>query len=116
MNTVSKGKLGEDYICKYLQSKNIQILRRNYRAKKGEIDIIAKEEDTIVFIEVKLRTNDTYGMGAEAVTFKKQELLKQTAQYFIDEEGYTNFNFRFDVADIMLTDGNYKLNYISNAF
>ena len=75
---MNKRQLGTDYediACDYLQKAGYVILDRNFRSKKGEIDIVAKDNDVIVFVEVKYRKSNSYGYSAEAVNYKKQMSL-----------------------------------------
>ena len=72
MNTVLIGKFGEDTAQKYLLENGYKILKRNYRAAGGEIDIIAKKGDHLSFVEVKSRADKKYGYAADAVNYPKQ--------------------------------------------
>lgn len=114
-DTLRLGKTGEDLVCQYIIRNGMQLLKRNYRAGKGEIDLIAMEGDTVVFIEVKTRSGLNYGTAAEAVGYRKQQVLIRTAQYFIAQHGFYETNIRFDVAEVYPSEGN-RLNYIANAF
>ena len=89
-------------------------MERNYAARGGEIDIIALDGDTTVFVEVKYRESDVSGYPSEAVTEKKQERIIKTAMKYISETG--NDNIRFDVAEIMDRNGRKYIRYIENAF
>lgn len=111
------GKIGEDSVCEYLRTNGINILGRNFRTKFGEIDIIANEDDTLIFIEVKARTNKRYGNPCEAVTYKKQKAISAAAILYIAENNLTDKNVRFDVAEVILNPGNTaSVHYIENAF
>lgn len=76
------GTLGEDIACDFLSKKGYTILQRNFKARYGELDIIAIETNTLVFIEVKTRTTLRFGTPEEAITPRKLHELIQTAQYF----------------------------------
>lgn len=76
------GQLGEDYAVKLLKRKGYKILERNFRAKFGEIDIVAKDGDTLVFVEVKTRWSKKFGLPEEAVTPKKLSKIKRTGEYY----------------------------------
>lgn len=78
----SVGKQGEDIATVYLQKKGWKILHRNFKARYGEIDIVALDENVLVFVEVKTRINQTYGTPAEAVNSRKLREVVQTAQYY----------------------------------
>lgn len=113
---MNKRQLGTDYedmACKYLQNKGYIILERNFRSKKGEIDIIAKDNDVLVFVEVKYRRNNSYGYSAEAVNNKKQTVIYRVAEaYLAYRKEYYGMPCRFDVIGF----DSDKLNHIKNAF
>ncbi len=106
------GKRGEIAATKYLISLGYKILEKNYKTYIGEIDIIAKDEDTLVFIEVKTRTSDDYGVPSEAVTIKKQEKYYKVAWEYLIKTKNCDSPCRFDVVEI--EDG--KINLIKDAF
>ena len=81
----------------------------------GEIDIIAKENEMLVFVEVKMRTGSKYGIGAEAVTAKKIEKIQICARLYLQENSLGNQDLRFDVIDIMGSDQK-RINHIKAAF
>lgn len=114
MNNIQKGKLGEDIALNYLINNNVNILETNYRIKSGEIDIIAKIDEEIVFIEVKSRSNIKFGYPSEAVDNKKIRKIINTAKYYILKHNLNNISIRFDVIEIYLKDK--KINHIVNAF
>lgn len=114
MNNKEKGEVGENIASKYLLSKGAQILERNYRIKSGEIDIIAKLDNELVFIEVKSRTNKKYGYPCESVNYKKINKITNTAKYYILKNNLYDIPIRFDVVEIYFSDR--KLNHIVNAF
>ena len=114
-DTLRLGRAGEDAVCKYIIDRGMKLLARNYRAAKGEIDLIACTGDTVVFIEVKSRSGLSYGTAAEAVGFHKQKTVIRTAQHFIAQHGLYESNIRFDVAEVYLVQ-ECRINYIENAF
>jgi putative endonuclease len=114
MNNIQKGKLGEDIALNYLINNNANILETNYRIKSGEIDIIAKIDEEIVFIEVKSRSDIKFGYPSEAVDNKKIRKIINTAKYYILKHNLNNISIRFDVIEIYLKDK--KINHIVNAF
>ncbi len=115
------GDLGERIAEKYLREKNYQILKKNYQKRWGEIDIIAKENQEIVFVEVKTRTknkSDFYGQPQDSVNFFKQQKLIKTAKTYLFENDYSSqTNWRIDVIAIKLNEQNKKadLEHIKNA-
>lgn len=106
------GKLGEDLACKYLQNNGYKILERNFEAKQGEIDIIAMEQNELVFIEVKTRTNTNYGKPIEAVDNRKQKHLIKTVEYYLYARKLENEFVRIDVIEIYLYNHKYRVNHI----
>jgi len=114
MNNKQKGDLGEDIACRYLLSKGAEILESNYKIKTGEIDIITKLENEIVFVEVKSRSNIKYGYPSEAVNYKKIKKIVNTAKYYILKKNLHNVPIRFDVIEVYLNEN--KVNHIVNAF
>ena len=114
MNNIEKGKLGEKIAVKYLISKGMKIICTNYRVKFGEIDIIAKLKNKIVFVEVKSRTSKDYGLACEAVDLKKIKKITAVAKYYILVNNLKNYEMRFDVVEVYFDEE--KINHIENAF
>ena len=106
------GKFGEGLAVKYLQKRKYIILDRNYRCKQGEMDIIAKDDEEIVFIEVKTRTTVEFGKPAEAVNYVKREHLQNIARYYLYTKKITKIPIRFDVIEIYLWQKEYSVNHI----
>ena len=114
MNNIEKGRLGEEIALKYIISKGGTIVEKNYRTKMGEIDLIAKMNGELVFIEVKSRSNINYGYPCEAANYKKKRKITNVAKYYILDNSLEDISVRFDVIEIYLTDK--KINHIVNAF
>ena len=114
MNNIEKGRLGEEIALKYIISKGGTIVEKNYRTKMGEIDLIAKMNGELVFVEVKSRSNINYGYPCEAVNYKKKRKITNVAKYYILDNSLEDISVRFDVIEIYLTDK--KINHIVNAF
>lgn len=106
-----KGNIGEQEACSYLKKKGYKILEKNYRCLYGEIDIIAKHNNFIVFVEVKKRNSSLYGRGSDAVTNSKQRKIILTAENYINEQSIKT-PARFDV--ISIDSG--EITHIENAF
>ena len=112
---MNKRMLGTDYenkACEYLESEGYEILERNFRSKKGEIDIIAKDGQYIVFVEVKYRYNNAFGYSVEAVDIRKQMIIYKVAESYLNYTNNVAVPCRFDVIGF---DDN-KINHIKNAF
>ncbi len=77
------GKTGEELASKYIEKQGYKIVERNFRCRQGEIDIIAEDKQELVFIEVKTRTNLSYGFPAEAVNYVKQKHINKATKYYL---------------------------------
>ncbi|MDW7650453.1 MAG: YraN family protein [Bacillota bacterium] len=108
------GSHGETLTADYLQAEGYVILARNWRCERGEIDIVANDRKTLVFIEVKTRRTDHCGDGFAAVDTRKQEKLRLLARHFIHQTGTTAHAYRFDVVAVDGNDGN--ITHLKNAF
>ena len=94
------GKEGENAAVKFLKKRGYRIIEKNYRNKSGEIDIIAEQDQVLVFIEVKSRADSEYGDPLEAVTPHKQRKIGQVARGFMTQHRIQNRDCRFDVVGI----------------
>jgi len=115
----NRGLIAEDIAVDFLRLRGYVILERNYRYRKAEIDIIARDDDTIVFVEVKLRKADPRGATPlEAVDAKKQKLMTKGAIYYASKQYGHGINLRFDVVGLTLDDyrGTMQISHIVNAF
>lgn len=111
MTARQAGRLCEQAVCEELRRRGMDILAQNYTCREGEIDIIARDGEYIVFVEVKARQNDRFGTPAEAVTPQKQRKLLLAAQkYLLTQEVETAV--RFDVAQVHYTPDGDALNHI----
>jgi len=112
------GTYGEQLATEYLKKNKHIILTNNFRIQKGEIDIVSRTQDIIVFTEVKTRYTNLYGTPAEAVTFSKQNTIKLIASYFIYKNSLYDCNVRFDIVEVNLNyyDDGYRINHINDAF
>ncbi len=110
------GKKGEALAEGYLKRKGFQILRRNFRYGHKEIDLIGKEGNTVVFVEVKAGRSKDFGAPQERVDLRKQKNLTEAAYHFIQEENISDCDFRFDVLAVSYEKGNEKIVHIKNAF
>lgn len=111
MGRIELGKEGEKLAIDYLLTKGYKILEKNFRTPFGEIDIIAKDENFIVVIEVKRRLSDKFGQPELSVNYTKQQKLKKLALYYISRLG-KEYPVRFDVIAI----NDKKIEHIENAF
>lgn len=112
LNTRKFGIIGEKIAQGYLKTKNYEILKTNFYTKRGEIDIIAKQENCIVFVEVKTRSNLEYGTPAMAVNGLKKKHLKSSARIYLYQNRLDKYDIRFDVIEIIINSGKCKINHI----
>lgn len=110
------GRSGEELAAALLKENGYKILFRNYKTKIGEIDIIAQDNDTISFIEVKTRHSDRFGLPQEAVSYPKQRQISKAAIVYLKDNNLLNKKARFDVVSVVISDGKPKMDLIKNAF
>lgn len=108
--------MAEQRAERFLRERGLRTLARNYRRKCGEIDLVMRDRDTLIFVEVRLRTHLRCGTASESVTYSKQQRLIRTARWYLAEHRVNeNFNCRFDV---VAYDGSLEKSpeWIQNAF
>ena len=112
------GRVGENQACKFLKKKKYKILEKNFACTFGEVDIIAQDKETIVFVEVKTRSDERFGEPMEAVNDTKQRRIILSAKYYLQKCGINenDISVRFDVIEIKNDNGNLTINHIENAF
>jgi putative endonuclease len=114
MNTL--GQLGENSAAKYLKRHHYSIVETNYACRLGEIDIIAKNKEYLLFVEVKQRNKDSIAMPREFVDLKKQQRIISTAQLYLSTH-LTNLQPRFDVIEVYTENNKIKsIKHLENAF
>ena len=110
------GKESESLAVRYLKKNGYKILEQNYRNKLGEIDIIAKEKGTLVFVEVKARKTHVFGNPKWAVTPTKQRKISMVALYYLKATKQIHVKARFDVVALISAEDNPQIEIIKNAF
>ena len=110
------GKKGESLAARHLKRSGYRIIEKNFRTKQGEIDIIAKDKDTIVFVEVKSRKNDRFGNPKWAITPRKQRKISMVALEYLKATQQINVKARFDVVSINRAQESRRIELIKNAF
>ncbi|MDD5692962.1 MAG: YraN family protein [Patescibacteria group bacterium] len=103
------GIIGEDIACKILIDMGYVIVERNYHSKFGEIDIIARLDTKIIFVEVKYKEDQGYGLPQEAVTRQKIRKIIKTARYYLHESELSETDWQIDVLAIAKEKGSYNL-------
>ena len=94
------GRAGEDMACAHLQGRGMRVLQRNFRCRGGEIDVIARDGEVVVFVEVKERTGSSHGAAIEAVTPLKRHRVLRAARHYAAKHGLSESPLRFDVVAI----------------
>lgn len=95
-----RGRRGEELACRHLTAHGCSILARNFRCRDGELDVVAREGEVTVFVEVKERRDASRGAGHEAVTWSKRRRLVRAAQIYAAAHGLSESPLRFDVISI----------------
>jgi len=113
---VSLGKTGEDLACQELERRGYAIVARRYRRRGGELDIIARDGKTMVFVEVKARKGRAFGEASEAVTAHKRLKITRLALDYLMRHHLTNCPCRFDVVSIHFDAGRPQIEVFQNAF
>ncbi|PIU45712.1 MAG: YraN family protein [Ignavibacteriales bacterium CG07_land_8_20_14_0_80_59_12] len=115
-STTEKGKLGEDLAARFLEGLGYTIIERNYRYVRQEIDIVARDRDVLVFVEVKSRRSLRFGEPEDAVTERKRHHIRRTAEGFLHERRIKDTECRFDVVAIDETRRPAEIRHYINAF
>lgn len=109
------GNKGEELACDFLQKQGLEIIARNYRNKIGEIDIICREADIFVIVEVKTKRGNELGTPEEMVGLKKQQKLREISQLYFLENDIKNPNYRIDVIALDFSNFSPEINWIKSA-
>ena len=108
---------GEVLACNFLKEKGYKILQTNYKNRLGEIDIIAKDKNIIVFVEVKSRLSTRFGLSIEAINFYKQKKIIEVATVYLKQKKlFDNICVRFDCIEILGDKTDYKIEHLTNIF
>lgn len=110
------GQAGEIFAAKFLESKGYKIIEKNFRIRSAEIDIIAEFDKEIIFVEVKTRSNNNFGLPVEAVNLRKQKKIIEAASFFLQNDKFFDFSCRFDVIEVYSNGKNFEIRHIENAF
>jgi putative endonuclease len=110
------GRNGEDLACSELERRGYAIVARRHRSRRGELDIVARDGPTLVFVEVKARDSRRFGDAAEAVTWQKQQRIVRLASEYVMRHHLHDAPCRFDVVSIQFDDGRPIIEVYQNAF
>ena len=119
-NSRERGQDAELACCRYLQQQGLTLLAKNYHGRRGELDLVMRENNTVVFVEVRYRKSNAYGGALESITASKQQKLRITAEQYLQQETGLRYG-RFDVvamSDKVQNNGatSYTFEWIKNAF
>ncbi len=115
-DNLNLGLLSEKKAREFLKAQGYKILQANYKTKLGEVDIIARDKDTLCFVEVKSRSSDRFGTGLDAVSRLKQKQVSKAALSFLKEKNLLDSKARFDVVSLDYSGNEEKITLIKNAF
>lgn len=111
------GKFAEQRACEYLIQQGMTLVQQNYYSPFGEIDLILKDQNDIVFVEVRSRGREDYGAAKETITYAKRKKLIKTGLHFLQKHQWLyKVNSRFDVVALQFTKNQMELEWIKNAF
>src|SRR5437764_12659071 len=99
------GRTGERLAAEHLSHQGYRILEQNFRCSYGEIDLIAEDEQDLIFVEVKTRRGNVYGLPEEAVTYRKRQKIVQVASCYLDLHACSERSWRIDVVAVQLSKG-----------
>jgi putative endonuclease len=112
-----RGKLGERAAKQHLGKLGLKFLTANFRSKRGEIDLVFRDADCLVFVEVKTRSSEDWTRPAAAVDARKRRLLSQTAQDYLKLLKHPKVKIRFDIVEVLLSEGAvHAVRHLPNAF
>jgi putative endonuclease len=112
-----RGALGEAAAKKHLQQLGLKFLAANVRTDRGELDLVFREADCLVFVEVKTRSNEDWTRPAKAVNASKRAKLSRAAFDYLRKLADPEVKFRFDIVEVLLADGNVReIRHLPNAF
>jgi putative endonuclease len=110
------GKLGEDLACAELEKRGYTVVDRRFRTRCGELDIVAKDGGTLVFVEVRARSGCSFGTPFESVTWKKQQRLSRMAAAYLCVKRLSGIACRFDVVSVIEERGTHTVELLRGAF
>ena len=113
----TRGEYGEELACRKLGSEGFTVIARNFSCRTGEVDIIAKKDDVLVFAEVKTRSGVDMGLPCQAVVSEKQRKIRKTAEFFLMcFPEYSELQSRFDIIEVLIFGQGTYIRRIENAF
>lgn len=116
MSDLTLGQQAELWACQYLEQQGLALITKNYHCRRGEIDLIMRDEKALVFIEVRYRKSARFGSALESVNYKKQQKLIITAEHYILQSKQSYSQYRFDVVAITPKQDNNEVTWVKDAF
>ena len=112
------GKRAEELASHYLQKNKLTLISQNYHCRRGEIDLIMQDQQTLVFVEVRYRKNARFGSALESIDYRKQAKIITTAEHYLLQSKHDYSSYRFDVIAIMPTQNSEQpeITWVKNAF
>lgn len=111
------GNRSEQLACSFLEQKGYHLLQKNFSSRWGEIDLIFRKGQDLIFVEVRSKSSGRYGQPLETITSKKQEHLRRTAQYYLCQHRELEQCYcRFDVISVLWQEGKAQLQWLTDAF
>jgi putative endonuclease len=110
------GKKGEEIAVKFLENKGYEVVARNYRIKRQEIDIVVKHEDTYVFVEVKSRSSSDFGFPEDFISAQQEGRIRNAATHFLVEQNIDTKDIRFDIVSILVYENAIEIEHFEDAF
>ncbi|OGC56335.1 YraN family protein [candidate division WWE3 bacterium RIFCSPLOWO2_12_FULL_36_10] len=114
MNKKATGRKGEDIAATFLIDKGYDVLYRNWTCRWGELDLITKFKDVLVFVEVKFRSSLDFGYPYEAVNYKKKTILARSIKRFLTISNLWDYNWRLDLISIYVSGGNTNIKHFES--
>jgi putative endonuclease len=117
-SSTNKGQITEQFAERYLSARGLKLLDKNYHCRQGEIDLIMKDKNTYVFIEVKYRQSNYFGGAIAAVSANKQQKIKHCVTFYLQQAGLNEYNTpcRIDVVAVQGDINNPEVTWLANAF
>jgi putative endonuclease len=110
------GKYGENVAANFLQDRGYAILERNWRCEIGEIDLIAKHKEFVVFVEVKTRSGHGFGHPFEAITKQKVSRMRQLAAKWVSSHNLPDLSLRLDAISVLVLDGKVAIEHLKQVY
>ena len=116
MDRKELGQRAEDLACEYLSNQGLTVVERNYYIRGGELDIVALDGEMVVFVEVRSKSSQQYGLPEETISVKKRQFLYRAAEQYLTKNEWLERNCRFDVISVLFEAENVQIKWYKDAF